>query len=550
MGLASLLVVGIMTYIWWARVPYPFDLEWMEGGMLAHAWRLQQGLPLYVEPNPDFMPFIYPPGYSAVLAALGTVFGLSPALGRVVSVLGILTAAGALAFVVRGEGGSRTLATGVAVAFLGAYPASGAFYDMVRPDSLSLALLGWSVALALRTERGAPVASGLLLAAAFLVKHSAAIFGFPLLLGLLVRHRRAALQFVLASAGPALAVVLLLQWRSGGGFLTYLLEVPSSHIMVWERARVHTFRELGTALPAAVTVTGLSVYLWAVRQRQALPLWMAAVLPMAAGIGVAWVGTYYPPPPETGALLVPTALAYWGVTAGVTSFLAWTAGATLQRLYRQPIQWPSWRWIFGLATTGTAVGTAMIMRAHDGGFVNVHMPMIWVVSLSFGVVLAHTAALDEQRPGLRTLAMTAVFAQLLYGAGLLDPVKLRPTAEDEAVGWAFVEAAREVEGPVLSPFASWIPVYADKPPSLHAMAVWDCDYDGSPYEDGLSEIRRAIRERYWVLALGGNHQLLGPLTDGYHPVEEVVTHDAHEGSPKTGYHARPWRLMVPIEGLE
>ena len=97
---AAVLLLLLLAAVWVARIPYPFDLEWMEGGMLAHAWRLDQGLPLYVAPNPDFVPYIYPPGYSAVLAVLGKVFGLSPALGRVVSLFGTLAAAAAVPFVV------------------------------------------------------------------------------------------------------------------------------------------------------------------------------------------------------------------------------------------------------------------------------------------------------------------------------------------------------------------------------------------------------------------------------------------------------------------
>ena len=55
LAVAALLLLRL-GLVWAARAPYPFDLEWMEGGMLAHAWRLANGLPLYVEPGPKIPP--------------------------------------------------------------------------------------------------------------------------------------------------------------------------------------------------------------------------------------------------------------------------------------------------------------------------------------------------------------------------------------------------------------------------------------------------------------------------------------------------------------
>ena len=540
-GLVLALMLG---EIWLARLPYPFDLEWMEGGMLAHAWWLLQGHSLYGPPDPEFTPFIYPPGYPTVVAGLGAILGLSPVLGRLVSIVAIVAAAGAIAVGVRQQGGSWPIATAAGLTFLGAYPQSGAFYDLVRPDSLAVALLGWSIVVALRQDRRAPMISGLLLATAFLCKHNVAIFGIPMVLGLWRRDLRAALTFAVTSAGTALLAVALIQWRSAGHFLTYLLEVPSAHAMLWERAFVHTPRELGTALPVALGLAGWAVYLQGLRTQRGVPAWIAAGLPMLVGIGVAWAATYYPPPPESGALLVPTFVAYWGLCVGVISALIRLVGTALAPASGDPL---SFKALYGLGIASTAVISAMLMRAHDGGFVNVHIPLFWVVSFAAGI-----AATRASRHGpLVTAGIHGLLAlQLVYAIGLCDRSRLVPTEEDEAIGWAFVEHARDVEGPVLSPFASWLPVYAGKAPSVHAMALWDLDRRGGPYEDELGEVRRALRERYWVLAFGGNHGFLGPLAEYYDPIEVVVEHESPLFRPRTGYFARPWRLMVPRPGVE
>ena len=54
------------------RLDYPYDLEWMEGGMLAHGARAAAGEPLYVLPTADFIPFIYPPLYPWLMGALAS----------------------------------------------------------------------------------------------------------------------------------------------------------------------------------------------------------------------------------------------------------------------------------------------------------------------------------------------------------------------------------------------------------------------------------------------------------------------------------------------
>jgi len=87
-------IFAALARVFLLRLGYPLDLEWMEGGTLAHALRLARGEALYAPPSVDFVSFLYTPLYPAVLCALSKVFGLSYALGRAVSILAF---AGALA---------------------------------------------------------------------------------------------------------------------------------------------------------------------------------------------------------------------------------------------------------------------------------------------------------------------------------------------------------------------------------------------------------------------------------------------------------------------
>jgi hypothetical protein len=100
----------ILLYVFIRRFSYPYDLEWMEGGMIAHALRLVEHRPIYAAPSVDFIPYLYTPGYPIVLFVLSKLFGLGYALARAVSILAFLGAV-VLGYVfARREGGSRTAA--------------------------------------------------------------------------------------------------------------------------------------------------------------------------------------------------------------------------------------------------------------------------------------------------------------------------------------------------------------------------------------------------------------------------------------------------------
>ena len=50
------------------RMRYPFELEWIESGILMSVRHIVQGRGLYVAPSLDFVPFLYAPLYLYVAA--------------------------------------------------------------------------------------------------------------------------------------------------------------------------------------------------------------------------------------------------------------------------------------------------------------------------------------------------------------------------------------------------------------------------------------------------------------------------------------------------
>jgi len=524
-------LVGLLGYVWAARLTHPFDLEWMEGGVLTHAWRLQRGLPLYVTPGPDFVPFLYPPGYPALVAFFGAPTGLSPAVGRLLSVGGTALSAGAIAYSVRERGGSALVAFGAAAMWLGTYPVAGAFFDLVRPDAVGVAAMAWAVALSLRPRRGSDIAAGLLVALAGLVKHNLGIVALPLLAGWWAHDRRSATRFAAAGGLPALLVVGMVHLRSGGRFLTYLLEVPASHVMVWERAITATPWELSRALAVPLVLMAFVALFGALRHRGRLPRGLVAGLGVVPGFVAGWAFTYAPAPPAAGASPLALAVTVAALVSILTSLLL-LAGS------RAPVDREDL--VLGGVVAVCTIGSGL-MRVHDGGYANVQMPMFWAGALVFGVVLAGLEATPlPRRLGHAALALTlAVAIRGVPGSSLV------PTAADVARGRELVAPLRGLEGPVVSPFASWLPTYAGHPPSLHAQAVWDLDYPGGPFVDDVERIRRAIRERHWRVVVGGNFPLVRglPFNETYAPGPLIVRPNEGPLRPKTGFVAMPLRLL-------
>lgn len=255
-------VAGVGAGLWIAaaavvvamRLGYPLDLEWMEGGSLHHALRIQQGLPLYAEPSADFVPFLYTPLYPAVLAALGWVFPLGYPLGRIVSVLAWVAAGAALWRAVRGEGAPRSHALAAVGLFVSGYVFTFRWLDVARADTLFLALLAWGLVL-LRHARGDPrraAWAGLLVALAFWTKQTAGPFVVVSgLVGLAVARRRvftyAAVIAVVDGGG-----VLLGQALTDGWLWTYIYELHQTHAFNRERFTTKTWGMFAHAAPFLV----------------------------------------------------------------------------------------------------------------------------------------------------------------------------------------------------------------------------------------------------------------------------------------------------------
>jgi hypothetical protein len=231
--LSSAVFLGLFVFLALRRLPYPYELEWMEGGMVDEVRHILLGKPVYVQPTIDYIPYVYTPGYFYVCALFTKLLGVGFVPLRLVSLLSTLGCFGVLYLIVRRETGDAVLGFAAAGLAAATFHISGSWFDIARSDSLFLLLFLLAVYW-LRfhpTVRGA-VVSGVFFAAAFFAKQTALFAAVPLVLWTLAVdwRRGVALALVLGSLVGGIS----LAWNalSGGWYYYYVFELPRHHPIV------------------------------------------------------------------------------------------------------------------------------------------------------------------------------------------------------------------------------------------------------------------------------------------------------------------------------
>ncbi|MEC8379122.1 MAG: glycosyltransferase family 87 protein [Myxococcota bacterium] len=512
------------------RVLYPYDLEWMEGGMLIHGLRVMNGEGIYVQPSSDFIPFIYPPFYSWILGIAGWMGHLDYAMGRSISLVTTLIAGAALIRSMRFEGASWGMSFASAAIFLSLYNETGSFYDLVRADGCLIALLSWSM---LSVRQNKPILGGLLLWVAFLTKHNAAIFGVPALWWLWTTKRRSsAIRFSVSSIVPALISIVLLQWHTNGYFLTYLLGVPAKHPFVTQRFMWLSFKELIDGVWLGALLAGLSSLSWLYSKYG----WRSIVFKLALIGFVISIGAYlylsFTRP-------IPTILNWHrDVTICIVAAIMWLGVCAytvpLWNLSRTEGQ-RFWFWTGGLALLFSA-----IMRGHHGGYMNVLIPGGWFLSLWMGLLWQYWA--DRVQPNIN-LGLTALMCLMLWN-GKWELERYAPSENDYKAGEKLISKLKEIEGPIFAPHFPWYPVMAGHPPTTHLISLWDIDHEGGVLYDDVQKIKADIHNYRFNAVLAPSSRYDYGVMKKY-TVRESLRLPGHGLMPKTGWRVRPSLLMFP-----
>ncbi len=233
LGAALLGLAAIVTYLVIAllRLGYPFPLEYLESNSLVEVQRILAGHALYASPAVGYVPDGYPPLYFATSAAAASVLGLSYLPLRLVSLVSSLACFAVLARLVQRE--TASAAAGIAAAGLLAatYFVTDTWFDVARVDSLFLALSAAALYAArwMRRTRGA-VATGLLLAAAFLTKQNGLAEGVAVLAALAAGPRRRLAWTAALTYGAVVGLsTLALGLTSHGWYVFYVFVLLSEH---------------------------------------------------------------------------------------------------------------------------------------------------------------------------------------------------------------------------------------------------------------------------------------------------------------------------------
>ena len=217
-----------------ARIRYPFELEWMEGGIVDHIRLVLSGQALYREPSLDFTPFIYVPGYYYVSAVVAKIvgFGLfAPRLVSVVSILGCFVLLGMWVY----KESKNFLAAVVAVGlFAATYGQSAFWFDLARVDSLFLLfVLGGYCLARFGTSNRHGIFCGILLGCAALTKQVGLVLAVPALGFIALQAWKRGLWALGAFAVFVATTFGLLEVTSHGWFSFYTFRVPADHAVSW-----------------------------------------------------------------------------------------------------------------------------------------------------------------------------------------------------------------------------------------------------------------------------------------------------------------------------
>lgn len=223
----AFLAIGAYVMLGLYRMPYPLELDCIEGVMMDHVARLAAGQPIYVEPTLHYIPLAYMPLFATVSSLLARIWGPEFWEPRAVAFGASILLSILMAIVVFAETKRPTLAIAAPGIFLMGFSFNGAAYDIARPDSLML-LFTFSGLATLRFTRGlgGAIGAAVLLALGFFTKQHSILFSIAALGYLVFHDRKRALPFGVAIVALTAGTYAVLTAWLGEWFRVYTWSIP------------------------------------------------------------------------------------------------------------------------------------------------------------------------------------------------------------------------------------------------------------------------------------------------------------------------------------
>ena len=231
LGAGACLYLLVYLVVALQRLTYPFELEWMEGGVVGHVQRILDGQAIYAQPSLSFVANLYAPLYFYVSALVALVLGNGFLPLRLVSFVASLGSFAFIFLIVRRRTSAQFPAFLAACLFAATFRIAGAWFDIARVDSLYLLFLlaGLyafdSPAVLLRS-----LAAPLLLFLSAFTKQPALIVAIGLsVVALLTRKGFERLAFPLVFGVLFAGSFLVMNALTAGWYQYYVFEMPSQH---------------------------------------------------------------------------------------------------------------------------------------------------------------------------------------------------------------------------------------------------------------------------------------------------------------------------------
>lgn len=431
-GMAISMIV-LFLYVALRRIGFPYELEWMEGGVVDHAARILDGHQPYAEPSPSFIAYTYTPLYFYAGALSAKLFGVGYFALRLISLASTLGSLVLIFLFVRRESGSSFFGLLGAGIFAAGFGITGYWYDLARPDMLFIVLLLASAyLLRFHNESRYLFIAGLIAFLAFIAKQTTLFVAIPLAsycLGYLPGWKKAIFPATLLG-GIGLST-LVLNLASGSWYYFYVFQLPRYHGIISKNYDdfPHFIYLLSIATAFALLFIG---FLFFKRQYRRLAFY--------------------------GLLLAGTLFASWVVSIREGSYLN--------------IFIPAAAGIAICAALGVEALTAEIARRRQTGCRQ---------SLAAPGALLSLAAL---------LLCGFQFTTLYYSPGDQIPTEANRRAGDE-----LVSQLRQVDGEPFVIFHGFLARQAGKEPAAQGVAIGDVLQSGRPEATRLRrQIDQAIRD--------------------------------------------------------
>lgn len=270
-GLISLLVLAGLVilsffYVSLMRINYPYELEWMEGGILQEIQQILSGGKLYVEPSLMFIPYIYGPVYFHVAAAFSNLFGASFFSMRLVSFLATIGIFVLLFLTIKKETKNHKAAFLAVGLFAGAYSLSGYWFDLARVDMLFMfLLLAGMYCIRFFENKWMWILGSLLLALSVFTKQTSMFVVGAFLLAFFIKNKKKGIIVGALTGLLGVIGIIVMNVVYGKWYMYYLFELPERHSLEKSMFLDFWFLDIGLLLP----LLALSLHvLWTLKKEK------------------------------------------------------------------------------------------------------------------------------------------------------------------------------------------------------------------------------------------------------------------------------------------